>query len=81
MREGLTMTLNFQNDEGKQTSDKAGGTQKRMSHCIPRGVKVTKTHRILNNRDKMNPALRNLQLHLTQISNLQTLPQQTAFIT
>jgi hypothetical protein len=39
MREGLTMTLNFQNDEGKQTSDKAGGTQKRMSHCIPRGLR------------------------------------------
>jgi hypothetical protein len=34
-------TLSFQNDEGEQISDKAGDTQKkRMSHCIPRRVKV-----------------------------------------
>jgi hypothetical protein len=42
---------------------------------------ITKTHRILNNRDKMNPTLRILQLHLTQISNLQTSPQHTTLIT
>jgi len=40
MREGLTMTLNFQNDEGKQTSDKAGGTQKkRCLTAFPGGLR------------------------------------------
>ena len=32
MKEGLTMTLNFQNDEGKKTNDKGGDTPEMMSH-------------------------------------------------
>lgn len=33
----LGWTFNFENDEGKQISDNAGDTQKRISHCIPGG--------------------------------------------